>query len=372
MVKKILIALFLLFSQAANASEFSLAYPASVDPRTYGAKCDGTTDDTAAFLLAFNEPGKDSVFVPPSLYGCALKDIDIPTGRTLFGNSGRYYGGSVPTTAASRIVPAAGAINVINSATQGTIQGIHFYAGGFGESVNWTNAVGAIRGETSRLRLINNTFQFFGNGVLTGSKYNRGLYSYGNIYYGNGQAAGQAALRNLIDSMSIGDTFTSNSTGISFSTGANSNFISTARIEWNTNWGITCYGAGDIDIMNAQYDRNGSGDVKLTNCHKFNDVGGFKRRSGSKNTVGNNASIYSAGGNSDIRFSNTMFNDGVDDGGGGTLSPAYIFYQVADTDTNFYITDNNMVGAYVTDFALYAGTGTGIIVTGNSGVTDKP
>jgi len=373
MVKRTaLIAAFILFSFPALASEFSLAYPATVDPRTYGAKCDGTTDDTAAFLLALNEPGKDSVFVPPTLYGCAIKDLALPANKTLFGHSARYYGGAVPTTVASRIVPASGATSIFASATANTISGIHFYAGGFGGSVNWTNPVAAFIGSPSRLRLINNTFQFFGKGVITPANYTRGLYSQGNIYYGNGLSQSVAAITNLIDSMSIGDTFTSNYNGLSFGTGANSNFISTPRIEWNNHYGITCYQAGDIDVMNAQFDRNYDGDVKLTGCHKYNDIGGFKRRAGRTNTAGLNTSIYSGGGNSDIRFASTMFNDGVDDGGEGTLSPAYIFYQAADTDTNFYITDNNMAGSFVTGFAVYAGSGSGVVVTGNSGVTDKP
>lgn len=57
-----------------------------VDPRVYGAKCDGTTDDAAAFSAAITKNPTTDVFVPESSSGCLIKsNLQLSSGQTLFG-----------------------------------------------------------------------------------------------------------------------------------------------------------------------------------------------------------------------------------------------------------------------------------------------
>lgn len=339
---------------------------------SFGAVCDGTTDDTAAFEAALAAVVTGTVYVPTSIHGCAVCDLVIPIGKKLQGSAPQLYSG-VPQTAASRLVPtAACTTNIISEVSYASIEGVDVYAGGFGETPNYGKSVACIAGGQTRPTLLNNNFRFCGAGALSGTTYNNTVKSYGNIYYGNGQADGVYAWSNTVDSESTDDTLTANYGGYYFGSGANSNRINSPRIEWNQHFGVYCNGASYLNFSNVQYDRNYDADIKLTGCSRVTDIGGSKKRGGRTNTAGANASIVSGGGNTGILFAHTTYRKGTDDGGGGTESPAYVFYQHLDTDTDFYITDSDTRSGFVTGFARYAGSGNGVVIKDNSGVEDKP
>ncbi|CAB4149634.1 Parallel beta-helix repeat [uncultured Caudovirales phage] len=101
---------------------------------TYGAKCDGATDDLIAFASAAATatvyPGS-TIYVPPSATACMLSaSFTLPTATTLWA-----FPGTVTIKPRSGNVSSPVLVNVANFATNSTISGIIFDGAG----VNFAN-----------------------------------------------------------------------------------------------------------------------------------------------------------------------------------------------------------------------------------------
>ena len=101
----------------------------------YGAKCDGSTDDYAAFnaasVTATANPGS-TIYVPPSATSCLLsQSFALPTKTTLWA-----YPGTVTLAPKSGNAASILLMGVANFATNSTVHGITFDGGG----VDFANA----------------------------------------------------------------------------------------------------------------------------------------------------------------------------------------------------------------------------------------
>lgn len=189
---------------------------------------------------------------------------------------------------------------------------------------------GCILDGRDKLRpLINQTNQIRG-GILFNCGiyrflYGVGSYSYTSIQVGKSSVcANQDGVYNLIDSRIIDCTINTQSRhGVNLQTGANNNLFCNVRNEWNEGIGYNISGSVGNIINGELVDRNGSANFAITNGGGVIIGDLLSQRPARTAAAGSsyNTHIYIEGDKSYFSMSNVVTRTGVDDGGGGNLTP---------------------------------------------------
>lgn len=155
--------------------------------------------------------------------------------------------------------------------------------------------------------------------------YGVGSYSYTSIQvWKSSICANTIGIRNLIDSRVIDVTInTQSSHAVDLQTGANNNLFQNVRNEWNDGVGYNISGSVGNIITGELVDRNGSANFAITNGGGAIVGNLFSQRPGRTSEAGAkyNSHFYIEGANSYLMVSNVKTRAGVDDDGGGNLTP---------------------------------------------------
>ncbi|HBT7313626.1 TPA: hypothetical protein MCJ45_005569, partial [Klebsiella pneumoniae] len=155
--------------------------------------------------------------------------------------------------------------------------------------------------------------------------YGVGSYSYTSIQvWKSSICANTIGIRNLIDSRVIDVTInTQSSHAVDLQTGANNNLFQNVRNEWNDGVGYNISGSVGNIITGELVDRNGSANFAITNGGGAIVGNLFSQRPGRTSEAGAkyNSHFYIEGANSYLMVSNVKTRTGVDDDGGGNLTP---------------------------------------------------
>ncbi|WP_414842829.1 phage tail fiber protein [Klebsiella pneumoniae] len=155
--------------------------------------------------------------------------------------------------------------------------------------------------------------------------YGIGSYSYTSIQVGKSSiCANTIGIRNLIDSRVIDVTInTQSSHAVDLQEGANNNLFQNVRNEWNDGIGYRISGSVGNIITGELVDRNGSANFVITNGGGAVIGNLFSQRPGRTSAAGSayNSHFYIEGANSYLMVSNVKTRTGVDDDGGGNLTP---------------------------------------------------
>lgn len=177
--------------------------------------------------------------------------------------------------------------------------------------------------------LINQTNQVRG-GILFNCGVYRFLYGVGSYSYTSMQVgkssicANHDGIYNLIDSRIIDCTINTQSRhGVNLQTGANNNLFCNVRNEWNDGIGYNISGSVGNIINGELVDRNGSANFAIINGGGviIGDLLSQRPARTSAAGSGYNTHIYIEGDKSYFSMSNVITRTGVDDGGGGNLTP---------------------------------------------------
>ncbi|HIE4935970.1 TPA: hypothetical protein ACXNLR_005251, partial [Klebsiella pneumoniae] len=155
--------------------------------------------------------------------------------------------------------------------------------------------------------------------------YGVGSYSYTSIQvWKSSICANTIGIRNLIDSRVIDVTInTQSSHAVDLQIGANNNLFQNVRNEWNDGVGYNISGSVGNIITGELVDRNGSANFAITNGGGAIVGNLFSQRPGRTSEAGAkyNSHFYIEGANSYLMVSNVKTRTGVDDDGGGNLTP---------------------------------------------------
>uniref|UniRef100_UPI00352B4A05 right-handed parallel beta-helix repeat-containing protein n=1 Tax=Klebsiella quasipneumoniae TaxID=1463165 RepID=UPI00352B4A05 len=138
--------------------------------------------------------------------------------------------------------------------------------------------------------------------------------------------------------------------GFNFQTGANNNTMTNCTPEWNAKEGVMVYGAKVITITGDKIDRNGSAGLSIKNGGLVHLNGVRFQRNGAAAVAGSsdNCHILMEGDGSTLYATGISSVAGVDDDGGGNLSPQYgIITTGSSTNMKIVIGDGDMSGATV-------------------------
>ncbi|HDH1504685.1 TPA: hypothetical protein PIU42_000142 [Klebsiella quasipneumoniae subsp. similipneumoniae] len=138
--------------------------------------------------------------------------------------------------------------------------------------------------------------------------------------------------------------------GFNFQTGANNNTLTNCTPEWNAKEGVMVYGAKVITITGDKIDRNGSAGLSIKNGGLVHLNGVRFQRNGAAAVAGSsdNCHILMEGDGSTLYATGISSVAGVDDDGGGNLSPQYgIITTGSSTNMKIVIGDGDMSGATV-------------------------
>lgn len=152
-----------------------------------------------------------------------------------------------------------------------------------------------------------------------------GSYAYTSIQVGKSSICANAVgVYNLIDSRIIDCTINANSShGVQNNAGANNNLYENVRNEWNDGIGYYFSGSKGNIITGELIDRNGSANVVVQGGGGCIISGVFSQRPARLLASGSgfNTHFYLADSDSYLVLGSVITRSGVDDGGGGTLTP---------------------------------------------------
>lgn len=189
-------------------------------------------------------------------------------------------------------------------------------------SFRWLRGFGRTSGYIGTLRAVNCT---------AGNNYD-GFYNTIDSWYAN---CGANANTNI---------------GWNFQTGANNNSMVNCRPEWNGKEGVMVYGAKTITITGDTLDRNGSAGLAIKNGGLVHLNGVRFQRNGATAEAGSsgNCHILMEGNGATLYATGISSATGVDDDGGGNLSPQYgVITTGGSTNMEIVIGDSDMSGATV-------------------------
>lgn len=159
---------------------------------------------------------------------------------------------------------------------------------------------------------------------------------------------------NSIDSCYVNCVANANDNlGWNFQTGANNNTLSNCRPEWNAKEGVLVYGAKAITITGDTLDRNGLAGLAIKNGGLVHLNGVRFQRNGASAVAGSsdNCHILMEGDGSTLYAAGISSVAGVDDDGGGNVSPQYgLITTGSSTNMKIIIGDSDMSGATVSPF----------------------
>ncbi|MFH8483067.1 glycerophosphodiester phosphodiesterase family protein [Streptomyces sp. NPDC018055] len=322
----------------------------NVKDKAYGAKGDGTTDDTAALQAALDAcPPGGTVYIPEGLYRVSAPIRPHPT-RTLLGPRADMMAGLGLMDSVCYLQPLPSFVGkaVILLQDQET--------GGYaslpaehrienlmvdGSTLDGTNPVDGLyaEGNIQNVRMTNVTFRrMSNNGIVTAGKANFYPYSWRmqNVMVDKCRANGMLLTRmtdlTMLDCQAIGNW----GHGMVLSNIANS-LMSLCRSEWNGNYGIRLTGAwgngtgsGGMLMSACSTDRNGWDGVRVdaTGSAPFTITGLKTRRDGRNGGGGGGsyAGLAIAAATVPVVADAISCYPGVDDNGTGTASPQFGIY----------------------------------------------
>ncbi|MGQ9072686.1 hypothetical protein, partial [Klebsiella pneumoniae] len=159
---------------------------------------------------------------------------------------------------------------------------------------------------------------------------------------------------NSIDSWYVNCAANANDNqGWNFQSGANNNVLVNCTPEWNLKEGVMVYGAKAISLTGDKMDRNGSAGLAIKNGGLVHLNGVRFQRNGATAAAGSsdNCHILMEGDGSTLYAAGISSVAGVDDDGGGNVSPQYgLFTTGSSTNMKIVIGDSDMSGATVSPF----------------------
>lgn len=334
-----------------------------INPRQFGAKGDGKTDDTksiqSAIDLATARGG--SVFLPPGIYQTA--ELHLRPNVALIGVPAWDYhrgGGSVLRLAD----PAASCLLNITGAFGATIEGLSLDGGKLGKSVHgvflnkpdYGKQEDTFRIERSQIA------NFTGDGVRLTRAWCFSI-RHSMIAYNAGDGI---SLRGW-DGFLL-DNWLSGNRGAGFAAREeNASCTLTAnRIEWNRE-GVLIIGGDGYNITGNFFDRAGTRGLSIVGGEQMTISGNFVKRSGKSATPDTHDScqIYLEKSRG-ITCTTNNLQVGRDDNGEGAWSPAYgIVYKALE---NCIVTNNVLHDGALTELLLdLGGHGEGAIIKDNPG-----
>lgn len=291
-------------------------------------------------LQAIIDSGYKSVRFPHSVKGIYTLNgsVTLPSGFTIYGECSKPYTISDSSTFIGKgtvIRKAAGADYIFGPGSVFRIYGC------------------ILDGRDSLRPLINQTNQVRG-GILFNCGmyrflYGVGSYSYTSIQVGKSSiCANQDGIYNLIDSRIIDTTINANTRhGVNMQTGANNNIFQNVRNEWNEGIGYNISGSIGNIITGELVDRSGSANFAITNGGGAIVGDLFSQRPGKNSATGStyNTHFYIEGAGSYLMLSNVKTRTGVDDGGGGNLTPERVITTGGtSTDVTVHATGCDLTG----------------------------
>ncbi len=216
-------------------------------------------------------------------------------------------------------------------------------------------------------------------GILFNCGVYRFLYGIGSYSYTSIQVfkcsicANTIGIRNLIDSRVIDTTInTQSSHAVDLQNGANNNLFQNVRNEWNTGVGYNISGSVGNIITGELVDRNGSANFAITNGGGAIIGDLFSQRPGRSLDSGSsyNTHFYIEGAGSYLMVSNVKTRTGVDDDGGGNLTPERVI-TMSGGSTDFTVQFDNcdLTGATISPLR-YVTTPDKQLFSNNIGVSD--
>lgn len=308
----------------------------------YNAKCDGTTDDSAAFTAAYNSGFP--VYVPETTACCAVNNVAVPTNSTTFGDNGPWY--SILVGSRSCIKAASGATTILNPNGSQNIYMTNVDIIG-STSGSFSSGIQCIAGGSTNMTLFNMSIRYCGNGGV-GDTVNQTatLQSIGTYYYADGQTNSTGAIVNLVDSHVIGGYVVSSYDGVYFPSGSNDVDVDGLKTEFNIDFGYRFDTNAQRDIVRGGVcDNNSNGCVKFGGASYITVSGVTMKRNGSTATYGNNADIYFNGNSHNIVITGINTTTGIDDAGTGSLRPQYVVFFNSSSDNSIVIGDSDFCGA---------------------------
>lgn len=316
-------------------------------------------------LQAIIDAGYKSVRFPHSVKGIYTLNgsVILPGGFTIYGECSKPY----TITDDSSFVGKGTVIRKASGAD---------YIFGPGSAFR---IYGCIFDGRDKLRpLINQTNQVRG-GILFNCGvyrflYGIGSYSYTSIQVGKSSiCANTIGVRNLIDSRVIDTTInTQSSHAVDLQAGANNNLFQNVRNEWNTGVGYNISGSVGNIITGELVDRNGSANFAITNGGGAIIGDLFSQRPGRSSASGSsyNTHFYIEGAGSYLMASNVKTRTGVDDDGGGNLTPERVI-TMGGGSTDFTVQFDNcdLTGATISSLR-YVTTPDKQLFSNNIGVSD--
>lgn len=291
-------------------------------------------------LQAIIDAGYKSVRFPHSVKGIYTLNgsVTLPGGFTIYGECSKPYTITDDSSFVGKgtvIRKASGADYIFGPGSVFRIYGCIF------------------DGRDKTRPLINQTNQVRG-GILFNCGiyrflYGVGSYSYTSIQVGKSSiCANQDGIYNLIDSRIIDTTINANTRhGVNLTTGANNNLFQNVRNEWNTGIGYNISGSVGNIITGELVDRSGSANFAITagGGAVIGDL--FSQRPGKNSATGStyNTHFYIEGSGSYLMLSNVKTRTGVDDGGGGNLTPERVITTGGTaTDVTIHATGCDLTG----------------------------
>lgn len=316
-------------------------------------------------LQAVIDAGYKSVRFPHNILGIYTLNgsVTLPSAFTIYGECSKPYtisGDASFLNKGSVIRKAAGADYIFGPGSVFRIYGC------------------ILDGRDLTRPLINQTNQVRG-GILFNCGiyrflYGVGSYSYTSIQVGKSSICGnQIGIRNLIDSRIIDCTInTQVSHAVDLQTGANNNLFENVRNEWNGGIGYNISGSVGNIITGELVDRNGSANFAITNGGGALIGDLFSQRPSRTSAAGSsyNTHFYIEGSGSYLRMSNVITRTGVDDDGGGTLTPERVITVGGSaTDTSIQV-NNSLLTGYTVSALREISVSSNKVFTGNIGVSD--
>ena len=344
--------------QGSGRSRATSVLELFVYPEFYGARNDGDTDDSAAFVRAA-ATGKAIRLKAGA--GYVVGDAAISAGASIEGSAAKGY---ISLVSFFKIKPKVGASEIFNLDGK---TGFHF--SGFsveGSSIPLTS--GGVTGAAFKFLHLRNT------PIGSVGKYISMSEVFGCTLYG-----GAFGIRGLVDSK-VTYNFIAAMTGdgISLPLGANDNIISNNKIEWCAGYGIRAFGTDasnrtlDNVITGNIIDRCAKGGIALAHVTATSISGNLFRRNASDNVEGDGqAHIFIQGNNGVITIGGANISRiGANDDGSGNTTPVHCAHIQAGSSTeDLSMTGNDFTGS--TGAALNkAGTITKYRCKDNQGVDD--
>jgi hypothetical protein len=325
-----------------------------VTPQMFGAKGDGSTNDTTAFTnaLASGNP----VSVPAATYRVA--NVTVPNGAYLEGTAGLgysydVYGSPNASQKAAVVSPILVAVSGttscilnVSGSSDLTIKGL-FLDGG----ANTATCDGISSGSTQML-LERVTVTRCINGL--GSVANTDLYTHVAAIIYCEFCNNTNGISNLIDSNLFHTAVSANSVGINLGSGAGANTFLGGRYEWNSSCGMQGYQCASNMVIGGLFDRNSGAAVNLgTGCADFTFNGVQFNRNGANNTYPGNAHIQ-LNGTTSVVFIGCVSQSGNNNAPTGqpqgNTTPAY-FIEFLNTN-GYCVIEGSDCSGYVTGFSF--------------------